>query len=210
MKAPVPVPALPTERVASVSDGPLWKTAQEWLRPALLPDSLAIDGTCGNGGDTLFLCESLGPRGTVIGLDIQPEAIRATGDRLSDHGLSATLLREDHSRLGFLLMERGVLQVDAAIFNLGYLPGGDHSVTTDPASACRAMDAILRRASDRFRLSVVAYQGHPGGKQETVAVRSFLKNTESTGFQLVEKGSRDPERGPVFFGVKRLQPEVKE
>ena len=43
---------------------------------------LCIDATCGNGGDTAFLCRLVGPEGRVLGFDIQPAAITSTHARL--------------------------------------------------------------------------------------------------------------------------------
>ena len=46
---------------------------------------LAIDATCGNGHDTLFLSGFC----TVIGLDIQTKAIQQTETLLKEHGKKA-------------------------------------------------------------------------------------------------------------------------
>ena len=46
-----------------------------FLRSTLAPGGLYLDATCGNGGDTAFLCRLVGKEGRVLGFDIQPEAI---------------------------------------------------------------------------------------------------------------------------------------
>ena len=44
---------------------------QDYLAAHLPHPKLCIDATCGNGGDTAFLCRLVGPEGRVLGFDIQ-------------------------------------------------------------------------------------------------------------------------------------------
>ena len=44
---------------------------------------LCLDGTAGNGHDTLFLAESAPDGAFVLALDVQPEAVAATEERLA-------------------------------------------------------------------------------------------------------------------------------
>ena len=62
---------------------------QDYLVAHLPHPKLCIDATCGNGGDTAFLCRLAGPEGRVLGFDIQPEAITSTRARLEKQGLTA-------------------------------------------------------------------------------------------------------------------------
>lgn len=65
----------------------------------------AVDGTCGNGHDTLFLAETLAevsrkPHG-VFAFDVQPAAIEATRARLAEDGTAnrVSLLLKSHAHL---------------------------------------------------------------------------------------------------------------
>ena len=77
---------------------------QDYLAAHLPHPKLCIDATCGNGGDTAFLCRLAGPEGRVLGFDIQPEAIASTRARLEKQGLtaelSATATRTSYSMSG--------------------------------------------------------------------------------------------------------------
>lgn len=42
----------------------------------LRPGDVAVDATAGNGHDTLFLAQAVGPSGTVYAIDVQ---VRGTG-----------------------------------------------------------------------------------------------------------------------------------
>ena len=61
---------------------PILAQAHDLVRRVLRPGDVAVDATVGNGQDTLFLAECVGPTGRVIGFDIQLSAIEATASRL--------------------------------------------------------------------------------------------------------------------------------
>jgi SAM-dependent methyltransferase len=168
-----------------------------------------VDGTCGNGHDTLFLCRTLGDGERVLGVDLQAEAIDATAKRLASEGFAARLVRGDHADFDRLLATAGFDRIDAAILNLGYLPGGDHGIRTSPAPTVAALEAITARAGPCFRLAVVAYRGHPGGREEAEAVDRFAEGKETEGFERTRSESGDPDRAPVFFGLARRTEELR-
>ena len=72
---------------------------QDYLATHLPGADLCIDATCGNGGDTAFLCRLTGPEGRVLGFDIQPEAIASTRANLEKQGLAAELHCDSHANL---------------------------------------------------------------------------------------------------------------
>ena len=73
---------------------------QDFLAARLTAPRLCIDATCGNGGDTMFLCGlSAGSGGRVLGFDIQPEAIASTRARLARKGYTAELHCDSHANL---------------------------------------------------------------------------------------------------------------
>ena len=102
--------------------------ARDVLMSAVLPGDRVIDATMGNGHDTAFLCETVGPSGHVYAFDIQPQAVASTEMLLRQAGLldRADLYCAGHQRMDEYVTE----PVSAVVFNLGWLPGGDHSVTT--------------------------------------------------------------------------------
>ena len=69
-----------------------------FLRSTLAPGGLYLDATCGNGGDTAFLCRLVGKEGRVLGFDIQPEAIASTRQNLARKGLAAELHCDSHAQ----------------------------------------------------------------------------------------------------------------
>ena len=113
---------------------------QDYLAAHLPHPKLCIDATCGNGGDTAFLCRLAGPEGRVLGFDIQPEAIASTRARLKKQGLTAELICDSHASL-LQYVRPGT--ADIVMFNFGWLPGADHSVFSTADSSIPALEAAL-------------------------------------------------------------------
>ena len=137
---------------------------------------IVIDATMGNGHDTCFLAQHVGETGHVYAFDLQQQAIDQTRARLETHRTAeqVTLINGDHAEMGRLLPPAMAGTVSAVVFNLGYLPGGDKSVTTRSESTLNALDASLELIKPGGIISLLVYVGHPGGKEEDEAIREWL------------------------------------
>jgi SAM-dependent methyltransferase len=138
------------------------------IRSFVFEGDKAVDATCGNGHDTLLLAELTGSAGRVWGFDIQEQAIAETGRRLSEAGLAdqVTLLHAGHEE-----MEQHLnAPLKAVLFNLGYLPGSDHTVVTRPETTGRALAQSLKLLSPGGIVIVTVYPGHEGGADEQKSV----------------------------------------
>ena len=115
--------------------------AQKLATEILRPGDIAVDGTAGKGRDTACLAQAVGPSGHVHAFDIQPEAIASSRNLLEVAGLidRVSLHLRSHAELVDVLTSAQRGKVGVAIFNLGYLPGGDASIVTQPASTDRAL-----------------------------------------------------------------------
>ena len=145
--------------------------AHFFLRQRLRPGDLALDATCGNGLDTRLLAELTGPEGRVWGFDLQAAAIAATRALLEREGRLAqvTLIEAGHERLA----EFAPAGLRAAVFNLGYLPGGDPAFTTSPASTLSALRQAASLLARQGIIVVSLYTGHEGGVEEALAVEGW-------------------------------------
>jgi predicted methyltransferase len=171
------------------------------VRDVVRPGDIAVDGTAGNGHDTLFLAEVVSPTGRVFAFDTQSAAIQATRRRLHTHGRERTveLIAMCHSRLGEILPPQ--LEINAAMFNLGYLPGGDKHVTTLSKTTLAALSACLERLAVGGILTLVAYRGHPGGATEAADVDARIESLPPE--QYVFERHESPAAGPVLWVIRR-------
>ena len=65
-------------------------------------------------------------------------------------------------------------RVDLFMYNLGYLPGGDKSITTDSATTLKSLSSALELLAVGGLLCVVCYPGHEEGARESQAVEAFF------------------------------------
>lgn len=157
----------------------LTERAHRAVRSVLAHGEIAIDATAGNGHDTRFLLECVGVQGRVFAFDLQPESLARTAGAVGNAS-NVTLLARDHAEMLDAIPSECHGRVGAVMFNLGYLPGGDHSFTTQPASTLKAIAAALELLRPGGVLTVVVYTGHPGGAEEAEAVAKLLGELPDT------------------------------
>jgi 16S rRNA C1402 N4-methylase RsmH len=191
-----------TTRGTRATRRPLTEVAQAAIAEVLRPGSLAIDSTMGNGHDTLFLARCVAPGGRVMAFDVQPAALDATRRRLVDAGLHdlVELRQVGHEHLASRLPDGWCGRVDAAMFNLGYLPGGDKSIVTTGGTTTRALTAALEVMSTEGRLSVMLYRHHADASPEVDAVEHWLSGL-SDSWSITQHCSP----GPVLYVVQRVR-----
>jgi SAM-dependent methyltransferase len=180
--------------------------AKQLTAAALYEGGVAVDATVGNGHDTLHLARLVGEGGHVYGYDIQDEALAAARRRLEGAGMSrrVTLQCAGHEHLAAALPPAVHGQVRAAMFNLGYLPGGDKSMTTEPDTTLRALDAAGRVLAPGGVLTVVLYTGHAGGLEEAEAVARWAAGVDEHAFRVVAYRPVNQRSVPQVIAVERL------
>lgn len=150
------------------------------LRSLVRPGDQAIDATCGNGNDTLLLAELVGNQGSVWSFDIQKQAFATTSARLTEAGYEqrVTLVKAGHEELE----SRVTGPVQAIVFNLGYLPGGDHSIITTPATTLPALHQACNLLAPGGATIITLYPGHGGGDNETEQVTAWAATLPQNRF----------------------------
>lgn len=154
------------------------------LQAAVKPGDTVIDATAGRGRDTLYLAQSVGPQGCVYAFDVQDEAIAATRALLARHHVldRVRLLADCHSRLAQYIRSN----VQAAVFNLGYLPGSDHGVVTQPQTTLEALAHILQILAKRGIVVITLYTAHHGGENESDHVKKYCSNLSKKDFSVFQ------------------------
>ena len=159
--------------------------AREVILQAVLPGDTAVDATMGNGHDTLMLCEAVGPAGRVYAFDVQAQAVEETKKRLREQGVDgrAELIHAGHEHMAEYVQG----PVKAVMFNLGWLPGGDHGVTTRWETTRRAVESALDLLAPAGVLVICAYPGHAEGERERQELTAFLSGLSNRQYNVLHQ-----------------------
>lgn len=142
-----------------------------------MPGDRAVDCTAGNGNDTLFLLKQTAPGGFVHAFDIQASAIEKTRKRLEKAGIPPScynLIQDCHSHIA----EHVQPGIAACMFNLGYLPGASHEITTEPYTVMKALDSAIDLLKSQGIITVVMYPGHEAGRHEMELLLEFVRSID--------------------------------
>ncbi len=140
-----------------------------WKELVKIGDTV-IDATCGNGQDTLLLAKlALSPdKGCVYALDLQKAAIDA-----SKRHLSLQLPIEIFNKVCFIQgchsqfpAEITANSIKLIVYNLGYLPGSDKTLTTTYDTTLESLLAGLNLLTPGGVISLTCYPGHAEGQIE--------------------------------------------
>ena len=183
----------------------LTEQAQSLVRDVVKPGETAIDATAGNGHDTCFLAEAVGDDGRVFAFDVQSDALQRTAARLADVGyMNVTLLQRNHAEMTAALPDVDDGSVVAVMFNLGYLPGGDHAVTTTSESSLIAIKTALNLVRAGGIVTVLAYPGHAGGDDEAGSVQRLIDELPAAEFETsIRLSATTSETAPRLFIIVR-------
>lgn len=185
----------------------LVQQAHRLLTELLQSGDIAIDATVGNGHDTLFLAQQVGELGKVYGFDIQQQALDSAWQRLEQVGEAqqVSLYHAGHETMGFMVPESAQGRVMAVMFNLGYLPGGDKGRTTAASTTLAALQAAVTLLAPGGVISLLAYTGHPGGREEAELVKGWAASLPPEHFAVtLEVPPSERGNAPEWLVVRRM------
>ncbi|HCO29079.1 MAG TPA: 16S rRNA (cytosine(1402)-N(4))-methyltransferase [Lachnospiraceae bacterium] len=177
--------------------------ARNFMKEAICEGSLVIDATMGRGFDTEYLCELVGEKGKVIGFDIQEEAFFSTKERLEQAGLlnRAQLIVKGHEYMAQYAIEQSVSGI---MFNFGYLPKGDHTISTRKETSIQAIEAGLSLLKVGGVMSLCIYHGKDTGFEERDALLEYLKQIDHKKYTVIKTELYNrPNFPPIFVGIVR-------
>ena len=172
------------------------------LEKTVNPGDNVIDATVGNGNDTVYLAELVGPSGQVFGFDVQPAAIEATKTRLSAANITNVDLILDGHQNALKYISR---EISAAIFNLGYLPGSDKTVTTTGHTTWQAVTDILTLLKPNGIIVLVIYHGHETGKTERDEIEFAIKTLDPTKTAVLRYEFLNKKDAPYIIAIEKVK-----
>lgn len=185
----------------------LVNAAHNLIRQILRTGDLAIDATVGNGHDSLFLAEQVGPSGHVYGFDIQLAAIDSTRKKFQQTQLPdcLTLIHNSHAAMDEKIPAHLHGNIRVIMFNLGYLPGGDKNIITLADSTLTALTTASRILTVNGIITLLAYPGHQGGDIETDHVKNWCERLDKEQFEVSTIYSAEhKDSAPRLFIIRKL------
>ena len=138
---------------------------------------LIIDATCGNGRDTLILAKLVftSAQGALYAMDKQAKAIDSCQALLSKE-LPEEIFNKIHFVQGCHSRFPSEIALESAsliVYNLGYLPGGDKSQTTETKTTLLSLQKALPLLRKGGVISIACYPGHNEGMVEEEKLLEF-------------------------------------
>lgn len=174
----------------------------ELLESYVHDGDLCIDATMGTGADTLKLCSCVGEDGLVYAFDIQSEALEQTAALLKQNHMEerARLILDSHDKIKNYVHEN----IQAFVFNLGYLPKGNPKVITKKDTTAAALEACLNLLKQGGIGLLTAYYGHEGGAEEKNYVDKLLHMLPPKNFDVLKLESHNRLNfPPILYMIKR-------
>lgn len=165
--------------------------------------NIVLDSTAGNGKDTKFLAEIVGPTGLVYGFDIQAKAISNTRELLTKHGLErrVKLINDSHSNIDKYINT----PLDFVVYNLGYLPGTDKTIATRAFSTISSIKKSLDLLKKGGLILVVSYIGHGGGLEEKNEIENYFMSLKQTEYNIIRaEFINQANMPPLLFIIEKI------
>lgn len=162
--------------------------AHSLLEATVKEGDVTVDATVGNGHDTYVLANLVGPNGKVYGFDIQQDALENAHKRIEESNLNerVELFLKSHDQIESVIPTEFHKKIKGAIFNLGYLPGGDKTIVTTPESTISAVKQLLSIMSPGGIIVLVVYHGHPEGQIERDLLIQYVKTIDQKQAQVLQ------------------------
>ncbi len=172
--------------------------AKDYIKPGMT----VVDATCGNGNDTLFLKSILNDTGKLYALDIQIEAVLRTKKLLNEHGYNEdeTLSIMNRSHENFDFIPDGEC-FDFVVYNLGYLPKGDKTITTQYKTTLMSLNSALSKLNSGGLVVVLCYRGHESGAEEAKYLEDYLSSLEQKAFDVCQLDFINQKNAPPIMWI---------
>ncbi len=156
--------------------------------------SIAIDMTCGNGYDSLFLAKIAK---FVYAFDIQDEAITNTKKLLNENDIeNVKVIKESHDLFDIFISEN----IDMAIYNLGYLPSGRKDIKTNALIVLNSLRKVLEKLNPQGIVVIVVYLHDI---EESVKISEFVSSLGHE-YDVVKHEVMNKSLSPYLIEIRKL------
>ncbi|GAA0465080.1 class I SAM-dependent methyltransferase [Alkalibacillus silvisoli] len=172
--------------------------AHQLLYDSVKQSEVVVDATLGNGHDSLMLSELVGRDGHIFAFDVQKQALEQAQQLFNQHDVQhVTTILQGHEHAYEELNKRDIKNIGGVIFNLGFLPGSDQSITTTANTTIQAIEGLLKLLKKERLIVIVIYPGHETGQIEKDELLNYLKNkpakeVDIVKYQMVNRSEKAP------------------
>ena len=162
---------------------------------------VAADMTVGAGNDSLYILENTKVE-ILYGFDIQKEA-EIKAKKLIGEDLRFIFNLASHDQIDEYVKEN----LDLAIYNLGYLPGGNKEITTKYQSTIKSLEKTLDLLNKDGIVILTIYPGHPAGKVESEELEKFLAKIDPKKYAVMKLSYQNrPKNPPYIIVIQKIYP----
>lgn len=158
-------------------------------------NSIVVDATLGNGNDLLSMIEKVGGNIEAYGFDIQKTAIEKTKNKLEMLEIDKDniyIINDGHENMDKYIKSK----IDFVIFNLGYLPCSDHSISTRPNTTIEAINKAMQLLNTGGVICICLYPGYAEGMKEKNKVIEFCKTINQKMFSVLHSNFINQKNNP--------------
>lgn len=185
------------------------------------PGGTVLDGTVGSGGHAEAILKMVGPKGLLIGLDQDREAVRRSRDRLSKCGNPFTLVQTNFFSLDTVLESFNIPNVNAVLLDVGFsrdqvedasrgfsfLREGPLDMRMNPESGSPASELISRFSERELELIFKTYgEEHRARQIARLIVRARQEKPVRTTTELANLIER---HSPPSMRYGRIHPATR-
>lgn len=175
------------------------------ILPYVKTAKVAVDCTCGNGYDSKFIIENIPEESKLYCFDIQEIAIENSKVLISSVDRKQRAVKyvlDSHENIDIHINDR----IDVALYNLGYLPGADHSITTEYHSTISSIDKTMKMLSKGGVISILIYSGHENGKIEKDALLEYFDTLDKKRIKLMRVDfPTSPNNPPEIYILQKVK-----
>ncbi|MGO3017610.1 MAG: tRNA (mnm(5)s(2)U34)-methyltransferase [Anaerococcus sp.] len=156
-------------------------------------NGIALDMTCGKGHDSKFILDNLSPK-KLYAFDIQEMAKEESKKTIGEFPENFNFILDSHKNLDLYIKEK----IDLAIFNLGYLPSSDKTITTNYKDVIEAINKILDLSQKGTLIVLTFYPGHKEGKEESIYVEEILRKLPQKQYSILKYDFINQKNNPPY------------
>jgi len=178
-------------------DSPL-DLAHHFFENLLAQNDHVIDATCGQGFDALKLIQKI-PEGHLYAFDIQDEAIKSTQKKL-ELFKNFSLIQQSHETFPNEIQEGSIKLI---VYNLGYLPKTDKTITTKRESTLKSLQNAMKLLAKGGVVSIMCYPGHEEGMHEMEAIFEYVKKLNKFEYLCSSHQLINRDRAPCWVLIQK-------